>query len=255
MTRNSMKWTLALLGAGVVTAGAADTSQAAVITAYTATGSVDAQGELNDDDATITSITTAAGGTVTGPFVGPTSGDVNDPPGVDFVGDAETAPFPTRTQLLLGNVPTRAWADSGTNGGDYLFGQTISDNSAGSDTSFEVFLLELAGGDSFTITAITGGTAESPTLGPSAVTFSTAATMGPRVDLMGVNGTSGNFAGSLGGLALDISDLGVTSLTGIRFTTNGGDPAAILAVVPEPASLALLGLGGLCLLSRQRRGG
>ena len=204
--------TLAAAGVLCLSAGSAS---AAPITAYTATGSVDAQGELNDDDARITSITTAEGGTVTGPFVGPTSGSIFDQPGADFVGDAETAPFPSRLQLLLGNVPTRAFGDSGDNGGNFLFGQTISDNSAASDNVFEVFLMELGGGDSFSITAITGGTAGSPTLGPSTVVFGTSgAAVGPDVDLQRID-SAGNFTGGLGGLALDISDLGVNELIGI----------------------------------------
>jgi hypothetical protein len=62
----------------------------------------------------------------------------------------------------------------------------------------------------------------------------------------------------ISGLVFDLSDFtGTGSLDnvfGLEMVENGAaDPVAFGTIVPEPASLALLAAGGLCLLPRRRR--
>ena len=65
------------------------------------------------------------------------------------------------------------------------------------------------------------------------------------------------------GVALDLSDLGVpdgASVTHLFFQDDGRvsgtlDPVFVTGLIPEPATVSLLALGGLALLRRQERGG
>ncbi len=84
-------------------------------------------------------------------------------------------------------------------------------------------------------------------------TFGT--TFSPTFDLQGVVSS-----GAFGGITFTLDDFTggtgtLTGVAGLQVTDNGlSDPAVFgVAVIPEPASLALLGLGGLCLLGRRRR--
>jgi hypothetical protein len=70
-----------------------------------------------------------------------------------------------------------------------------------------------------------------------------------------------NLLQPIGGLSFAVTDLldaegrplsSKAVIEGIRFDSGDVDPAGFYAVVPEPATLAILGLGGL-LLVRQRR--
>jgi hypothetical protein len=70
-----------------------------------------------------------------------------------------------------------------------------------------------------------------------------------------------NLLQPIGGLSFAVTDLldaegmplsSNAVIEGIRFNSGDVDPAGFYAVVPEPATLAILGLGGLLLL-RQRR--
>jgi len=64
------------------------------------------------------------------------------------------------------------------------------------------------------------------------------------------------YAGSGGGTAFDIGALGLDSITYVRVEGPGViDAFAKVGVVPEPATAALLVIGGVALLLRRRRGG
>ena len=78
---------------------------------------------------------------------------------------------------------------------------------------------------------------------------------GIPVDVIGGNASTGD---GLGNQWLNVTANG-TAFDEVRFATNGPTPATDLSVdnlswnvVPEPTSLALLGLGGLLLATRRR---
>jgi hypothetical protein len=62
----------------------------------------------------------------------------------------------------------------------------------------------------------------------------------------------------MAGVSFLVSDLGAASINGIRIIDNEGpasfDPAVVGYVVPEPATMSLLAIGGLGALIRRRRG-
>jgi len=232
------------------------------ITGYTLTGSTNGSGDYDSNDATVASITTS-GGTVSS-FVGPTSANTLTAPGVTFIGTSETPPIPSNDEAtqelsLLGNVPTRAWGGAGSMGIDLLFAQPIFDNDAGADSLYELFALELGGGDDITLQAIIGGTIGSPVLGGSPVTVASSDPAGqPELDITVSNGLGAN-SFDLGGSAFDLSeDLGVNSLIGVRYsTTAGADFSVLLAnsasVIPEPSTCLLLVVGCSILAHARRR--
>ena len=213
-----------------------------------------------DADAAIDTIT--VGDTVYSQFVGPTAANSTNGPEDRFRPQTQESSGPflgTDGSDLLGNRPTFGWSNgtAETSSVDLLFGQTIVDNDAATDSIYELFLFELSGGDEFELTAILGGTAEAPVLGNSAIvdTFTVNSS-----DFIGVDREVGStLTIRLGGSAIDISEtFGVSELIGVRVAVNaastlGGDPAVLLASVPEPASLVLLAAGGCLMLGRKTR--
>lgn len=62
------------------------------------------------------------------------------------------------------------------------------------------------------------------------------------------------YDGSAGGTAFDLNVTGFSSISYIRFTGSGGEIDGIsrVASVPEPSSLAMLGLGALALIRKRK---
>ena len=212
-------------------------------------------------DAEIETIT--VGTTVYSEFVAPTTANTTDAPEDRYRPLAQSGDGPfvgTPGSDLIGNRPTFGWSNgtAATSSVDLLFGQTIFDNDAATDDVYELFLFELSGGDEFELTAILGGTAEAPILGRSAILDTFAVNSS---DYIAAERETGSDLATirLGGSAFDISDtFGVSELIGVRIAVNnastlGGDPAVLLASVPEPGSLILLAAGGALVLCRKRR--
>ena len=62
---------------------------------------------------------------------------------------------------------------------------------------------------------------------------------------------------TIGGLGIDLSDFGIAEGAGITEATftsaNESDPTLIAGIIPEPTTMALLGLGAVGVLRRRRR--
>jgi hypothetical protein len=70
-----------------------------------------------------------------------------------------------------------------------------------------------------------------------------------------------HFSQRIGGFSFAVTDLldsegvplsSTAAIEGIQFNSGDVDPAGFYAVVPEPATLAILGLGGLLMVRRRR---
>ncbi len=90
----------------------------------------------------------------------------------------------------------------------------------------------------------------------------TAITNVAELQASGFTNFRGSVAGDQGVLGIELSDFGYAqgdTVASFVLTTSNTDPVLILGIesasipIPEPASVALVGLGGLCLLSRRRR--
>jgi hypothetical protein len=252
MKNHSIKRSFIAVATSALLAGPA---LAAPITGYTLSGSTNLSGEYNADDAAFASITVGADSYSN--LIGPTSITNITAPGAVFWGQANAGnpTFNTTNQeaYLLGNTATQLWGGSNAMGFDVFFDIAISDNNAAApDTQYELFITELTGGDSFLITAITG-TQASPGFG-SPFSYGTTVIAGqPGIAVRSNTGT--DFNQTIGGAAIDISDLGVSEVIGLRVSTTGGDTIAVWAAVPEPSTFALF-TGALCLatvIARRRR--
>jgi|GEM_PF-1872687 len=171
-------------------------------------------------------------------YIRPTSDtDGNNPPSEV---DTDNSGSLTQGENFLGNVAVTGIASSNLLEVDLFYDSLITDdNGAGVDSNFEIFLLELGGGDSFTIQGLDAG----GSLIGSSTTISAGSGVGPDITRY-LTITDSTATSNYGGFALDLSDdLGVSSLQGIRISSNGGDPMVALAV-PEPSSLLLM-TGGL----------
>lgn len=167
----------------------------------------------------------------------------------------------------VANTPGYAFTSNGQTGDTYSYFATIESIDAdaiswyqASNSDVTTQLLVQSGGNWYVSTQawddddVTGsGAAElqdEPGAGDSliSVAYSTAA-----ANWLNFTPTSGTPVGSAAG-----SDLAGT-VTGIGFyiagtnSTSRIDNVAITAAVPEPSSMALLGLSGVCLLARRRR--
>lgn len=230
------------------------------ITAYTIVGSTNGSGEYHDGSAAVSSIT--ADGVVVTNLIGPTAASITESPVYVYAGQAGGKPADSPTnekEFVLGNVPTRGWAGGSHNGVvDLFFDRTIVDGSG-----YEIFALELGGGDEITLEAITGGTPDSPELSNLPLTVTTSKLKGSGLPKVAVNvaidkvgGAENTFA--LGGAAFDlVDDLGVSELIGVRYSTNdGADIATVLVKVgPESSSSTLILIGcvaGMIVVMRRR---
>jgi hypothetical protein len=239
------------------------------------------------DSATFTGSTSTAGGVVITDFdIGSTTyTGLTGATGVDF--DASTAPPTvegpgyvetyfygsgaadptTDAAALIGlraddGVLNLARRDGDDNlpAVDFFFAAPLT-NSNG------VFILDIASGDTVDVTPIdAAGNALA-----SAVSVSTGSPSLTSLGTLEREGTAGSLSAGLDvtGVALFVStDFGgVTGIQGVRIfeptritgstgtaAAQGIDAAVVgTFVVPEPASLALLAAGGLCLLKRQRK--
>jgi hypothetical protein len=136
------------------------------------------------------------------------------------------------------------------------FGGGLWSDANGADPDF--FIFESASGEfgdnDITIQAILPGAV----LG-NAVTFPGTGTWGDTGLTRTVNPNNGQ---AIKGVSFAVTDLldasGVPlpanqQLEGLRINSSGIDPSLVAAVVPEPATVALLALGGLGLLARRKR--
>ncbi len=232
------------------------------ITSYGVPSGIELNGsnQIIDNDIPVTSITTASG-TYSG-FIGPTEAhQAGSAPSFTTYGFTDTE-VTTSSVALLGNNLAQSIVNGGGLTYNVMFGQTITDDTNGTDTNFEIFYIELlASNEPYLLRAITGDTASAPIIGNSTDTISsvTTASDGPTISgalvRRGDNGST--LAATYGGHAFDLSDaFGVTSIIGIQIVSISGsaDPAAILAI-PEPASLALglSSMAALFVFSRRRR--
>jgi len=171
---------------------------------------------------------------------------------------------------VLGGRVTDGVLNAGENGApiDFEFGRNVLSNEY-------IFIAELEGPQGqptdqpqIVIKPLNGGstigdyliTIDSDDWGPTLLDISAARRAS--------NGSLGNtLSSSIFGVAFKVSDLigtfgDLSQVDGIRIeylvnpgTTGYLDPSAVgLALVPEPASVALMGLGGLMLLARRRGG-
>ena len=172
-------------------------------------------------------------------------------------GAADDPGFPTAANAVIDNDLTTGIGDIDNGVVRVLFDQAITDT----DDLADIFVFDWgnAQDNAQSIRAIVGGTLASPVYGGSTITSVTTptrlgSTSGRFLDLDADSGGT-KVMQDLGGFGLDLSDdFGVTSIIGIEFDNTDHDTIGIYAVIPEPGSLVLLGLGGLAMLSRRRNG-
>jgi len=131
------------------------------------------------------------------------------------------------------------------------------------DSTIPLFILEVTGNDKITVQGMSGGslvgtalTIESSDWGPD-LDLDAGRAETQEANLFIQNDDRNNTTVQpIAGLSFLVSDLGVSSIDGLQLLDDEGsatfDPAVVGYVIPEPASLALVGLGVLSMLPRRR---
>ncbi|HUT35974.1 MAG TPA: PEP-CTERM sorting domain-containing protein [Planctomycetota bacterium] len=188
--------------------------------------------------ATITSI--VAGGYTYSGFVTPSQINTSNSPSPEVVywGQDDTLLAAERTvaNVLLSSADiTRGTLNPGGAGGvgviDLMFPSTIA-NGTGAD----VFLFDIGDDttDTWSVRAITGGTVTSPILGSTTKTLNGSSQLGVTATQItfqsNASSPHSNLTMHIVGAALDVlSDLGVSSLVGVRISSTNADPSVVVA--------------------------
>jgi len=214
-------------------------------------------GDYEDDATTLTSITvgSATFGAIAGPTAATVTGSTNVfEPEDDSPGGGDDNGWGTQTLADASQVGLGIDGVANPSQVDVGFGSDIS------GTNTLLFIIEnIAGLDDITVQGLLDGNLVGSELSIGTDDWGGVLDLDQnrtghqqyRLDL--ASGTP--VTHDLGGVSFTLADLDATTIDGLRISDGDSsiDPAIVGYVIPEPASLALVGLGSLLMVGGRRR--
>ncbi len=154
-----------------------------------------------------------------------------------FIGRNNPAAIPGSANLVFTDLDVASGKANSVDG-NFIF-STVLDNSNGALPDIVITDLGFASQtDGYTVTAIIGGTAAAPVFGGSSFNFAQNTQMVDTGQNLRVRrNASEDLTQDMIAGGIDLSDLGVTSLIGVRVETSGGDPSLVLGLTGTGAEV------------------